>query len=148
MDLSDPLHTTLDFSSRAGRTAVDARFPDVKSIPRFRSARVACTPRGTNRNCSSASTEAELLWTLDFFVGISHPACGSLLAMQALASSSSCATQLLSPKRCSEISSTTTWMDTAGCAERTSRTSNNWSCPLRRAAARSDKRVATSPPTT
>ena len=119
----------LDFSSRARRTAVDTRFPDAKSIPRLRSAHVACTPRGANRNCSFARTETELLRTLDFVVAISHPACVSFLAMQVIASSSSCATRLWSPKRCSEISSTTTRMDTVGCAERTSRsgpTNSNW----------------------
>ena len=61
----------LNFSSRAHPTTVDARFPDVKSIPRFRSARVVCTPKGADRNCSFARTEAELLRTLDFLVAMS-----------------------------------------------------------------------------
>ena len=61
------------------------RLPDAKSIPRFRSVLVACTPRGCSRACSFVRTKTELLRTLDFFVAISHPACMSLLAMHVLA---------------------------------------------------------------
>ena len=89
--VDDPPATSLDFSSRARRTAVVTRFTDAKAIPRFRSVRVACTPNGCGRACSFARVEIELLRNLDFLVALSHPACMSLAAMHVLARSSSCA---------------------------------------------------------
>ena len=61
--------------------------------------------------------------------------------MQMLASSSSCATRLCSPKSRSERSSTPTRMDTVGCVERASRsgpTSSTWRRVVENAESRDD----------
>ena len=62
-----------DVSNRARRDVAVTRFPDATSIPRFRSARFACTPSGASRNCSFVRTAIDLLRTLDFFVVTSRP---------------------------------------------------------------------------
>ena len=81
---------------RADRHVLGTRLPDVKPMPKLRS---AFLPSGGFRACNLVRTDTELLETLDLLTATSHSACVTLAAKHLLACSSSCATRSYSLKR-------------------------------------------------